>query len=158
MHELDRAIEIAMEAHAGQTDKTGEPYYLHCNRVAAAVSTIAEKTVAYLHDAVEKTDDWSIERLKAEGFSDVIVSAVDALTKREGESDQAFVRRAGSNRLARPVKEADLKDNLGQAEATGLDPAKYVEGLKTLSETGSAEPPDDGHDVQDDEPPCEGRA
>ena len=40
-----------------------------------------------------------------------------------------------------------MRDNLDQAEAIGLDPAKYVEGLKTLSETGSAEP---AHDVQQD--------
>ena len=111
------------------------------------MSTIPEKTVAYLNDVVEKSDDWSIERLKAEGFSDVIVSAVDALTKRQDENERTFVRRAASNRLARPVKEADLRDNLDQAEAIGLDPAKYVEGLKTLSETGSAEP---AHDVQQD--------
>ena len=137
MHQLDRAIEIALEAHAGQTDKTGEPYYLHCNRVAAAVSTIDEKIVAYLHDVVEK-GGWSIERLKAEGFSDPIVSAVDALTKREGESDEAFVRRAASDRLARPVKEADLNDNLKQAQAAGIDAAKYVEGLNTLSVADSA--------------------
>ncbi|WP_082512125.1 HD domain-containing protein [Rhizobium sp. Root1204] len=146
MHELDRAIEIALEAHAGQNDKTGEPYFLHCNRVAAAVSTIAEKTVAYLHDVVEKSEGRSIERLKVEGFSDLIVSAVDALTKREDENEEDFVRRAA--RLARPVTEADLKDNLDQAEASGLDPAKYVEGLKTLSETGSAEPAHNRH-VQD---------
>jgi len=140
MHQLDRAIEIALEAHAGQTDKTGEPYYLHCNRVAAAVSTIDEKIVAYLHDVVEK-GGWSIERLKAEGFSDPIVSAVDALTKREGESDEAFVRRAASDRLPRPVKEADLNDNLKQAQAAGIDAAKYVEGLNTLSVADSAGPP-----------------
>jgi hypothetical protein len=158
MHELDRAIEIALEAHAGQTDKTGEPYYLHCNRVAAAVSTIPEKTVAYLHDVVEKSDDWSIERLKAEGFSDVIVSAVDALTKRQDENERTFVRRALSNRLARAVKEADLRDNLDQTEAGGLDSAKYVEGLKTLRETGSAERPGDGCDVNDGEPSSEDRA
>jgi uncharacterized protein YbcC (UPF0753/DUF2309 family) len=155
MHELDRAIEISLEAHAGQTDKTGEPHYLHCNRVAAAVSTIAEKTVAYLHDVVEKSEGWSIERLKAEGFSDVIVSAVDALTKREHENEDDFVRRAASNRLARPVKEADLRDNLDQAKASGLDPAKYLEGLKTLSKTGSAEPAHDRHDIKDAHPSSE---
>lgn len=133
MHQLDRAIEIVLEAHAGQTDKTGEPYYLHCNRVAAAVPSVEEKIVAYLHDVVEK-GGWSLERLKAEGFTDAIVSAVEALTKRGDESDENFVRRAASNGLARPVKEADLNDNLAQAEAGGLDTAKYTEGLKTLSE------------------------
>jgi hypothetical protein len=70
--------------------------------------------------------------LEAEGFSAEIVSAVDALTKREDENEGDFVRRAASNRLARPVKEADLRDNLDQAEASGLDPAKYVEGLTNV--------------------------
>jgi len=115
----------------------GEPYYLHCNRVAAAVSTIYEKIVAYLHDVVEK-GGWSIERLKAEGCSDPVVFAVDALTKREGESDEAFVHRVASDRLARPVKEADLEDNLKQAQTAGIEAAKYVEGLNTLSVDDSA--------------------
>jgi hypothetical protein len=84
---------------------------------------------------VEKGEGWSFERLKAEGFSDAIVSAVDALTKREGEKDVAFVRRAASNSLARPVKEADLKDNLEQAEGRGNEAAKYLDGLKTLEDS-----------------------
>jgi (p)ppGpp synthase/HD superfamily hydrolase len=132
MHELDRAIEIALDAHAGQTDKAGESYFLHCNRVAASVRSIDEKVVAYLHDVVGKRGTWSLERLKAEGFSDAIVSAVDALTKRDDENDEVFVRRAASNALARPVKEADLKDNRAQAQAIGLDATKYSSGLDIL--------------------------
>ena len=132
MHELDRAIEIALDAHAGQSDKAGEPYFLHCNRVAAVVSNIDEKIVAYLHDVVEKGPHWSLDRLRAEGFSDAVVSAVDALTRRDNEDDEAFVLRAASNGLARPVKKADLKDNLEQAQANGLDTTKYANGLKIL--------------------------
>lgn len=30
---LDRALEIAIKAHAGQTDKIGEPYILHPLRI-----------------------------------------------------------------------------------------------------------------------------
>lgn len=134
MHELDRAIEIALDAHAGQTDKAGEPYFLHCNRVAASVRGIDEKIVAYLHDVVEKRERWTLERLKAEGFSNAIVSAVDALTKRDDENEALFVRRAASNDLARAVKQADLKDNLQQALANALDTAKYSDGLKILEE------------------------
>ncbi|TCU04842.1 HD domain-containing protein [Rhizobium sullae] len=51
---LDHAAEIAVEAHAGQTDKTGRPYIDHCRRVAAAVTGDEEKIVAYLHDVAEK--------------------------------------------------------------------------------------------------------
>jgi (p)ppGpp synthase/HD superfamily hydrolase len=119
--------------------------------VAAVVSLVEEKIVAYLHDVVEK-GGWSIERLRSEGFSEPIVSAVDALTKREGENDEVFVRRAASNGLARPVKEADLNDNLKQAEAAGLDAANYIRGLKTLSETGK-----DRQDILNNDPSRQGR-
>lgn len=142
MHALDRAIEIALEAHAGQTDKAGELYYLHCNRVAAAVASVDEKIVAYLHDVVEKGPGWSLDRLKSEGFTDAVVSAVEALTKREGESDETFVRRAASNNLAKPVKRADLNDNLAQASASGLDTSKYVKGLTLFDEIAAAETPE----------------
>ncbi len=51
---LDHAIEVASKAHAGQTDKLGNPYIQHCRRVAFAVSGQDRKIVAYLHDVVEK--------------------------------------------------------------------------------------------------------
>lgn len=111
---LNRAIEIAHEAHQGQLDKAGEPYFEHCRRVAENVASTDEKTVAYLHDVVEKTCSWSIDRLAAEGFPSPILQAVQALTRSPNESDENFVRRAISNSLARDVKIADLNDNLIQ--------------------------------------------
>ena len=88
-------------------------------------NTLDEKVVAYLHDVIEKGQGWTRARLEAEGFSPPILSAVDALTRREEEDDDTFVRRAASNRLARPVKLADLQDNLRQAQAAGLPSEKY---------------------------------
>ena len=72
-------------------DKTGRPYLEHCERVADAVDTLDEKIVSYLHDVIEKSG-WTRGRLEAEGFSPAIVSAVDALTRREEEDDRSFVR------------------------------------------------------------------
>ena len=132
MSHLERALEIATQAHDGQRDKTGRPYLEHCERVADAVDTLDEKIVSYLHDVLEKSHGWTRARLEAEGFSPAIVSAVDALTRREEEDDHSFVRRAGCNRLARAVKRADLEDNLRQASAAGLPQAKYREGLEIL--------------------------
>lgn len=109
---LYRAAKIAEQAHSGQTDKTGQPYIEHCRRVVDAVETLDQKAVAYLHDVVEKSDDWDRERLEAAGFGTSIVSAVDAMTRRPDEDDLAFVRRAAANPLALPVKRADLTDNL----------------------------------------------
>ncbi|TPK69582.1 HD domain-containing protein [Mesorhizobium sp. B2-4-19] len=129
-----RAAKIAEEAHRGQTDKTGRPYIEHCRRVADAVETIDQKVIAYLHDVLEKGQGWTRGRLEEAGFGPAIVSAVEALTKWDGEDDAAFVRRAASNKLALPVKWADLRDNLWQVQQTGASTAKYEEGLRILAE------------------------
>ncbi|WP_141652379.1 HD domain-containing protein [Rhizobium grahamii] len=131
--DLLRAVKIAFKAHMGQTDKGGEPYFLHCKRVADAVSG-GERAVAYLHDVVEKGPGWTLDRLRDEGFTPAVIEAVDALTRRRDETDDAFVARALKNELARPVKVADLKDNLAQAEKTGIDSSKYREGLRLASQ------------------------
>jgi (p)ppGpp synthase/HD superfamily hydrolase len=108
---LERAISIAAEAHAGQRDKAGEPYILHPLRVMLAVKTPEEQMAAALHDVVEDTP-LTVEQLRDFGFPDAVVDAVDALTRREGEDYFDFVRRAAANPVARPVKLADLRDNL----------------------------------------------
>jgi hypothetical protein len=133
MSVLYRAAKIAEEAHAGQTEKTGRPYIEHCRRVVDAVETLDQKAVAYLHDVIEKGDS-SRERLEEAGFGTSIVAAVDAMTRRPNEDDLAFVRRAASNRLALPVKRADLADNLWQARQVGASTSKYEEGLRILEE------------------------
>lgn len=129
---LSSAITIAQQAHSGQRDKLGRPYFKHCERVAAVQAGQDEKTVAYLHDVVEKGPGWTLTRLEGEGFSRGIIAAVDALTKRAGESDDAFVKRAISNPLARPVKQADLEDNLAQMQEKGGDTEKYERGLAII--------------------------
>ena len=134
----DHAMEIAIRAHAGQTDKLGNPYVEHCRRVALAVSGEDEKIVAYLHDVVEKGRGWSIDRLRQEGFSLSVLAAVDALTKRTDEDENAFVRRAIANAIARPVKKADLEDNLWQQQQIGGDTGKYRHGLDIISRSPPA--------------------
>ena len=129
---LHRAAKIAEQVHSGQKDKTGRPYIEHLRRVADAVETLDERTVAYLHDVIEKGEGWSLARLEQAGFSSSVVAAVDALTRRMDESEQGFICRAASNALARSVKEADLKDNLWQAHQAGLSPARYETGLVLL--------------------------
>ncbi|MCA1443760.1 metal-dependent phosphohydrolase [Ensifer sp. IC4062] len=132
MQHLDHAIQIALAAHAGQADKVGRPYFEHCQRVALLVSGDEARTIAYLHDIVEKGRGWTLDRLKEEGFPSPIISAVDALTRRSDESDDEFVRRAASNPLALPVKQADLEDNLWQVNQAGGDAETYRRGLDIL--------------------------
>ena len=58
---LAKAINLAMQAHAGQTDKAGMPYIGHVMRVMQAGRTIDEKIVGALHDIVEDTP-WTLWR------------------------------------------------------------------------------------------------
>lgn len=114
---LERAIGIALVAHAGQTDKAGAPYILHPLRVMLKQTTEEARIAAVLHDVVEDGDGWTLDRLRAEGFSETVISAVEAVTKRpeeEGDGIEpylAFVRRAAAHPIGRLVKRADLEDN-----------------------------------------------
>lgn len=127
-----RAVRIATNAHRGQLGKDGRPYIEHCERVAMRVEP-ALRPIAYLHDVLEKSEGWTIDRLRLDGFPEAMIEAIDALTRRTDEDDAAFIRRAASNPLARPVKRADLEDNLKQALAHGIDAEPYRQGLDTLT-------------------------
>jgi GTP diphosphokinase / guanosine-3',5'-bis(diphosphate) 3'-diphosphatase len=111
MPTLERAIEIAAKAHAGQTDKAGQPYILHPLRVMMAVTGANEKIVAVLHDAVEDTSVTLLD-LKIEGFSEQVLNAVCALTKTIGEARIDAAKRAAQDPIARAVKIADVSDNM----------------------------------------------
>ena len=74
MSTLERAIQIATEAHKGQLDKSGKDYIGHPLRVMEMGRSEQEKIVGVLHDVVEDTD-WTFERLAAEGFSEEIIAA-----------------------------------------------------------------------------------
>lgn len=111
MPTLERAVQIAAEAHAGQVDKAGAPYILHPLRMLLRMETPEARLAALLHDVVEDSE-WTLEALRGEGFDEAVVAAVDALTRRAGESYDDFIERAAPNPIARRVKLADLEDNL----------------------------------------------
>jgi GTP diphosphokinase / guanosine-3',5'-bis(diphosphate) 3'-diphosphatase len=129
MSTLERAIAIASGAHAGQVDKAGQPYILHPLRVMLRMTSAAERIVAVLHDVVEDSEV-TLELLRAEGFSSEVISAVDALTKREGESRAEAAYRAKQDSIARMVKLADNAENMDLsriAEPTERDFARLEE-------------------------------
>ena len=111
MSTLERAIEIAVKAHAGQIDKAGEPYILHPLRLMFAVNGTYPRMAAVLHDVVEDTSV-TIDNLKAEGFPAEVIEAVQALTKQKGESRIEAAKRASENSISKAVKLADVTDNM----------------------------------------------
>ena len=128
MATLERAVQIAAMAHAGQRDKSGAPYLLHPLRMMLRVETEEAMIAAVLHDVVEDSD-WTIEKLRAEGFSEAVLHAVDCLTHREAESYEEFVQRVATDALARRVKLADLEDNMNLKRLSRVTP-KDLERLE----------------------------
>lgn len=112
MNLLQRAVEIAIEAHKGQFDKSGKAYIGHPLRVMEMGKTEEEKIVGVLHDVIEDTD-WTFERLAEEGFSDEVIAALKCVTKTsENENYDDFIDRVKKNPLAVAVKINDLTDNM----------------------------------------------
>lgn len=112
MSTLERAIQIATEAHNGQFDKAGREYIGHPIRVMEMGKTEDEKIVGVLHDVIEDSD-WTFERLEAEGFSQEVINALRCVTKTsENENYDDFIDRVKKNPLATAVKINDLTDNM----------------------------------------------
>jgi hypothetical protein len=114
--DTETARNIAHNSHAGQRSRFHEPLFEHVERVAAQVPTTA-RPVAYLHDVLEKTST-SLSELRAQGLTDLELSAVELLTHRAPEAYDVYILRIAFARgeagaLARIVKLADLNDNLG---------------------------------------------
>jgi len=103
---LQKALNIASDAHRGQLDKGGKPYIFHPLYVASHVDGINEKIVALLHDVVEDTDV-TLDDLRNEGFSEEIICAINVLTKTDDDYDN-YLKKVKSNEMARKVKIEDI--------------------------------------------------
>lgn len=124
---LEKAIEIAVEAHRGQIDKAGKIYILHPMRVMLRGADETEMITGILHDVIEDTPV-TLDMLQLEGFSQEILSALDCLTKRKGEPYGAFIDRVLTNPLATQVKLYDMEDNLNRDRIpypTSKDEARF---------------------------------
>ncbi|WP_419872930.1 GTP pyrophosphokinase [Candidatus Pristimantibacillus sp. PTI5] len=110
MADLTEAIILAATMHKGQYDKGGLTYILHPLRVMLKASDDETRIVSMLHDIVEDTA-MTLENLKELGFSERVVSAIDSLTKRDGETYPDFIQRVKSNELGTHVKLLDIEDN-----------------------------------------------
>jgi hypothetical protein len=113
MTAIERAIQLALEAHRDQVDKQGKPYILHPLRVMSAMPLSDElaQIAAVLHDVLEDTNVMQTDMLKI-GLPQLAVDAVDVLTRRPGELYKAYIARIGVDPLATRVKLADIEDNL----------------------------------------------
>ncbi|MBG0855261.1 HD domain-containing protein [Streptomyces spinoverrucosus] len=117
---------VARAAHAGQTDKAGRPYAEHLSAVAEGVRARgggeALIAAAWLHDAVEDgvlSEEWLAQAALPQRTKDV----VRAVTRRAGETPEAYARRILATPGARLVKAADLAHNADPRRLAELDEA-----------------------------------
>jgi hypothetical protein len=139
---LEEAIRVALEAHAGQPDKAGQPYILHPLRVMMTVESPtpeAARILAVLHDVVEDTG-WTVESLDAKyGLTPEVQAALRLLTHGDGDDYDAYVAKVATNPLARAVKVADLRDNLDVTRLEAVTErdaqriTKYLRSLRRLT-------------------------
>jgi (p)ppGpp synthase/HD superfamily hydrolase len=107
-----KAKALARQAHEGQVDKAGNPYFLHVHRVAQSPVLIDEidRAIALLHDSIEDTH--VTKELLVQEFGQEIADCVDNVTKRDGESLDDYFKRVNSNPRSARVKFADTTDNV----------------------------------------------
>jgi hypothetical protein len=131
MATLEKAIELAAGAHAGQRDKSGFSYILHPIRVMLRLDSEEAQIVAVLHDTLEDTD-LTEDDLRRAGFSESILEAVKLVTHNKREPYVEYVCRCARHPIARQVKRADLEDN-SRLDRTLLRPGTLGRDLKRIT-------------------------
>lgn len=119
---LGKAIRIASESFENVKDKGGNPYILHCLRVMDNLHTNDEelKIIAVLHDIIEDSKDWSLDKLGTVGFSNRVIYTLNLLTHKKEVSYDDYIKALTFSEDARLVKLADLKDNSDITRLKGL--------------------------------------
>jgi (p)ppGpp synthase/HD superfamily hydrolase len=120
---VEDAIGLAALAHRGQSypSPEAEPYIFHPLRVMLSFIDPVEQMAAVLHDAIEDTG-LEINDLVEAGYPVEVVTAIECLTYRDGETYGHYIERVAMNEVARRVKLADLEANLANNRRTPAAP------------------------------------
>lgn len=118
MNKIDLSLQIATRAHAGQTDRDGNPYILHPLTVGLMGHTDEERCAGFLHDVVEDCG-LTFDDLLTEGIPQGIVNALRLLTHDHGMSYDQYIQRIidSGNPIALQVKYNDLRHNYARGKA-----------------------------------------
>ncbi|QDU86084.1 Bifunctional (p)ppGpp synthase/hydrolase relA [Planctomycetes bacterium Pla163] len=125
-HAVERALAVAIEAHAPHRRKgNNDPYVVHPVHMALLLAQLGadEVTVqaALLHDVAEDADDWDLPGL-ARAFGDDVASVVAELTEDKRQSWEVRKRTALEHvphlsERGAAVKSADVLHNLSSLAA-----------------------------------------
>jgi len=109
---LNRMLTLAVNAHSGQFDKSGNPYILHVLKVLHYVRSSDEELncIAVGHDLFEDTSVTANDLYNL-GMTKRIVDAIFCLTKMPGQTYNEYKDAVFSNKDAMIVKKSDLRHN-----------------------------------------------
>lgn len=108
---LELAVFVSKNAHEGQYDKGGKPYFSHPDAVAKALDDTEQKIIAYLHDVCEDTS-LTLKDLASFGFTSHILYSLSLLTKEKHTPYMDYVKKIKTNRSSTEVKKSDLRHNM----------------------------------------------
>ena len=134
-----KALRLCFDAHKDQVDKTGLPYVFHPFHVAEQMTDEISTVCALLHDVMEDTD-CTPEDLRTMGFPQEVIEILLLLTHDPSVPYMDYVKKIGTNPVAKQVKLADLKHNSDLSRMDTVDEytlernEKYKEALRLLSE------------------------
>lgn len=106
VYHLAQVDNIVTHAYAPKNMKPSEPFSKHPGDEMDNL-----RAIAFLHDVLEDTDYSTID-LSIAGVSEVVLEAVIAITKVEGESYEDYIKKVLENPLATKVKLCDTSANL----------------------------------------------
>ena len=110
---FSRMVRLMVDAHSGQVDKAGKPYFHHPLRVMKYLRSddLELQLIALGHDLFEDTSV-SPQILAELGFSERVIAGITALTKQRGQSYVEYQLAILASYDAMRVKLADLEDNM----------------------------------------------
>lgn len=138
---INRAFKLMCDAHLGQLDKGGQPYFHHPVRVAFSIPNGYDwryVATALLHDVVKDAGTYYANL--HHDFGGEVTDAIAAVTRRKDEVYKDFIHRAASHPIGRVVKWFDLLDNMSPERATNPEleeriKTRYGPARRTISQS-----------------------
>ncbi len=135
MNNIETAIEIVIET-LGSLDALKHSIIVALTAKNNKLETHSDDlaTIGLLHDVIEDSD-WTIDMIRDKGFSNHVIEAIDAISRRKNELYNDYIMRVSLNKMATAVKLADLKHNHSRPGITTLK-KRYEKAIDFLYEQG----------------------
>lgn len=118
---LSIAIALVAEKFVNKTDKSGQPYVLHCLHVMNTIKSEDEnvKIAAVMHDLIEDTDV-TFKDLADMQFSSKVLRLMHLVTHDKTTSYDDYIKAISCDTDATDIKLADLRHNSDITRLKGL--------------------------------------